>query len=150
MDSYLALHWELEYRDSCWILTLGAGVPRLYTMSTPKTQKSWNQGERVHPTKLREKQREGGPVPPLHESVPISRWTFKIAYPSSCHRHLVRQIGPEELDTSLTSESDSKAAKLERHSSLNKNRGETKKEVLSEDEGDQRYLCNYCMSQYLD
>jgi hypothetical protein len=47
-------------------------------MSTPKTQKSWNQGERVHPTKVREncvcvRDRERGPVPPLHESVPISR-----------------------------------------------------------------------------
>jgi hypothetical protein len=57
---------------------------------------------------------------------------------------------PEELDTRLTSESDSKAVKSERHSSPSKNRGETKKEVLSEDEGDQRDLCNYCMSQYLD
>jgi hypothetical protein len=35
-------------------------------------------------------------------------------------------------------------------SSRSKNRGETKKKVLSEDEGDQRDLCNYCMSQYLD
>jgi hypothetical protein len=120
-------------------------------MSTPKTQKSWNQGERVHPTKVREKWvRERGPVPPLHEFVPISRWIFKIAYPSNCHRHLVRQIGPEELDTRLTSESDSKAAKSERHISPSKNRGETKKEVLSEDEGDRRDLCNYCMRQYLD
>jgi hypothetical protein len=60
--------------ERCWILTLGGGVPRLYTMSTPKTQKSWNQGERVHPTKVREKLREkGGLVPPLHEPVPISR-----------------------------------------------------------------------------
>jgi hypothetical protein len=42
-------------------------------MSTSETQKSWNQGERVHPTKVREKLRERGPVPPLHESVPISR-----------------------------------------------------------------------------
>jgi hypothetical protein len=33
--------------------------------------------------------------------------------------------------TRLTSESDSKAAKLERHSSLDKSRGETEKEVLS-------------------
>jgi hypothetical protein len=47
-------------------------------------------------------------------------------------------------------ESDSKAAKSERHSSPSKNRGETKKEVLSEYEGDRRDLCNYCMSQYLD
>jgi hypothetical protein len=60
--------------ERCWILTLGGGVPRLYTMSMPKTQKSWNQGERVHPTKVREN-RGGveGPVPPLHESVSISR-----------------------------------------------------------------------------
>jgi hypothetical protein len=33
-------------------------------MSTPETQKSWNQGDRVHPTKvretLREREREGG------------------------------------------------------------------------------------------
>jgi hypothetical protein len=41
--------------ERCWILALGGGVPRLYTMSTPKTQKSWNQGERVHQTKVREK-----------------------------------------------------------------------------------------------
>jgi hypothetical protein len=47
------------------------------------------------------------------------------------------------------SESDSKAAKSERHSSLDKSRGETE-EVLSEDEGDRRDLWNYCMSQYLD
>jgi hypothetical protein len=61
--------------ERCWILALGGGVPRLYTMSTPKTQKSWNQGERVHSTKVREKlrERDRGPVPPLHESVPISR-----------------------------------------------------------------------------
>jgi hypothetical protein len=49
---------------------------------------------------------------------------------------------PEELDTRLMSESDSKAAKLERHSSPDKSRGETEKEVLSEDEGDQTDLCN--------
>jgi hypothetical protein len=29
-------------------------------MSMPKTQKLWNQGERVHLTKVREKQRERG------------------------------------------------------------------------------------------
>jgi hypothetical protein len=27
-------------------------------MSTPETQKSWNQGDRVHPTKVRETLRE--------------------------------------------------------------------------------------------
>jgi hypothetical protein len=37
--------------------------------------KSWNQGDRVHPTKIREKLRDGerGHVPLLHEFVPISR-----------------------------------------------------------------------------
>jgi hypothetical protein len=31
-------------------------------MSTPETQKSWNQGDKVHPTKVREtlREREGG------------------------------------------------------------------------------------------
>jgi hypothetical protein len=56
---------------------LGGGVPRLYTMSTPETQKSWNRGDRVHSTKVRENEREterkGGPMSPLHEFVPISR-----------------------------------------------------------------------------
>jgi hypothetical protein len=52
--------------------------------------------------------------------------------------------------TRLTSKSDSKAAKLERHSSPDKSTGENEEEVLSEDEGDRRDLCNYCMSQYLD
>jgi hypothetical protein len=58
---------------------LGGGVPRLYTMSTPETQKSWNQDDRVHPIKVRENERdgerggEGGPMSPLHESIPISR-----------------------------------------------------------------------------
>jgi hypothetical protein len=43
-------------------------------MSTPETQKSWNQGDKVHPKKVRENEREGGGhMPPLHESVPISR-----------------------------------------------------------------------------
>jgi hypothetical protein len=42
-------------------------------MSTSETQKSWNQGERVHPTKVGEKLRERGPVSPLHEYIPISR-----------------------------------------------------------------------------
>jgi hypothetical protein len=50
-------------------------------MSTPETQKSWNQGDRVHPAKVRETHTEGGreggrergSVPPLHEFVPISR-----------------------------------------------------------------------------
>jgi hypothetical protein len=58
--------------ERCWILALGGGISRLYTMSTPETQKSWNQGDRVHPTKG-ENERERGLVPPLHESVPISR-----------------------------------------------------------------------------
>jgi hypothetical protein len=39
-------------------------------MSTPETQKSWNQDDRVHPTKVRENEREterargrdGGPI----------------------------------------------------------------------------------------
>jgi hypothetical protein len=61
--------------ERCWILTLGGEVPRLYTMSTSETQKSWNQDDKVHPTKVRENEREteGGPVSPLHEFVPISR-----------------------------------------------------------------------------
>jgi hypothetical protein len=46
-------------------------------MSTPETQKSWNWDDRVHSTKVRENEREtereGGPVSPLHEFVPISR-----------------------------------------------------------------------------
>jgi hypothetical protein len=57
--------------ERCWILTLGGGIPRLYTMSTPKTQKSWNQGERVHPTKVREKQREGGVLCHRYMSLPL-------------------------------------------------------------------------------
>jgi hypothetical protein len=36
-------------------------------MSTPETQKSWNQGDRVHPEKVRENERGRGLVPPLHE-----------------------------------------------------------------------------------
>jgi hypothetical protein len=84
--------------ERCWILALGGGASRLYTMSTPETQKSQNQGDRIHPTKvwekLRERERIKGHVPPLHESVPISRGTFKIAYASKCHRRMVGRIRP--------------------------------------------------------
>jgi hypothetical protein len=59
--------------ERCWILALGGGVPRLYTMSTSKTQKSWNRGERVHPTKVREKLREIGVLCHRYMSAPISR-----------------------------------------------------------------------------
>jgi hypothetical protein len=31
-------------------------------MSTPETQKSWNQGDKVHPTKVRENEGERGEV----------------------------------------------------------------------------------------
>jgi hypothetical protein len=31
-------------------------------MSTPETQKSWNQGDKVHPKKVRENEREGGVI----------------------------------------------------------------------------------------
>jgi hypothetical protein len=74
--------------ERCWILELGGGAPRLYTASTLETQKTWNQSDKVHLTKVGEKRRERermkGLVPPLHEFVPISRGTFKIAYASNC------------------------------------------------------------------
>jgi hypothetical protein len=41
--------------ERCWILELGGGAPRLYTVSTLETQKTWNQSDRVHPTKVGEK-----------------------------------------------------------------------------------------------
>jgi hypothetical protein len=50
--------WHDKLAERCWILTLGGGVPRLYTMSTSETQKSWNQGDSIHPTKVRENERE--------------------------------------------------------------------------------------------
>jgi hypothetical protein len=52
--------------ERCWILTLGGGVRRLCTMSTPETQKSWSSPDKSK----RNTEREGGPVPPLHEFVP--------------------------------------------------------------------------------
>jgi hypothetical protein len=71
-------------------------------MSTPETQKSQNQGDRVHLTKIWEKLRKRGGmkghVSPLHESVPISRGTFKIAYASNYQRRWVRRIHPKEID----------------------------------------------------
>jgi hypothetical protein len=48
---------ELSERQ-CGILVLGGGAVRLYTMSTTETQKSQNKGDRVHPTKVGDKQRE--------------------------------------------------------------------------------------------
>jgi hypothetical protein len=55
--------------------------------------------------------------------------------------------------TRLASESDSKVAKSERHSSPGKSRGKLRRRCCQggeEAEGDQMDLCNYCMSQYLD
>jgi hypothetical protein len=55
--------------------------------------------------------------------------------------------------TRLTSESDSKAAKSDRHSSPDKSRGKLKRRCCQggeEDEGNRMDLCNYCMSEYLD
>jgi hypothetical protein len=97
----------------------------------------------------------------LHEPVPRLRGTFKVAYASNCHHSYVQRARRKELNpctkswsietlhkprgvrsmrlevehlrfyTRLASESDSKAAKSEMHSSPDKSRRETKKEVLS-------------------
>jgi hypothetical protein len=110
-----------------------------------ETQKSWNQGDRVHPTKVRENfvcVRERGHVPPLHEYDPISRRTFNIAYCSNCHCHLIRRLaqrslihvlggGALEILHKVNAWVDAKAVKSERHSSCDKSRRETEKEVLS-------------------
>jgi hypothetical protein len=54
-------------------------------MSTPETQKSWSSPDKSK----RNTEREGGPVPPLHESVPSILPILATA---------IRRIGLEELD----------------------------------------------------